>query len=162
VDRSLAILTHVQEEGAVPHIRNFDHVGITVADLDTVAKFFLVLGCEVEGRSFIEGEFIDTVIGIPNARSEIVMLRTPNNGTRLELARFVRPDHIPGSPNAMANELGVRNLGFEVDDVQAIVDLVANDGYGLVGGIGDYEGVWRMAYVRGPEGLIVSVAQRLG
>lgn len=145
----------------MPHIRNFDHVGITVADLDTVSEFFLALGCEVEGRTFVEGEFIDTVIGIPNARSEIVMLRTPNNGTRLELARFVRPDHIPGSPNAMANELGVRNLGFEVDDVQAVVDLVANDGYGLVGGIGDYEGVWRMAHVRGPEGLIVSVSQRL-
>jgi catechol 2,3-dioxygenase-like lactoylglutathione lyase family enzyme len=145
----------------VPHIRNFDHVGITVADLDTVSEFFLALGCEVEGRTFVEGEFIDTVIGIPNARSEIVMLRTPNNGTRLELARFVRPDHIPGSPNAMANELGVRNLGFEVDDVQAVVDLVANDGFGLVGGIGDYEGVWRMAHVRGPEGLVVSVAQRL-
>jgi hypothetical protein len=61
----------------------------------------------------------------------------------------------------MANELGVRNLGFEVDDVQAVVDLVASGGYGLVGGIGDYEGVWRMAYVRGPEGLTVSVAQRL-
>jgi catechol 2,3-dioxygenase-like lactoylglutathione lyase family enzyme len=144
------------------HIRRFDHVGITVADLDTVTEFFLALGCEVEGRTFVEGEFIDTVIGIPNARSEIVMLRTPNNGTRLELARFVRPDHIPGSPNAMANELGVRNLGFEVDDVQAVVDLAANDGYGLVGGIGDYERVWRMAHVRGPEGLIVSVAQRLG
>lgn len=145
----------------MPHIKNFDHVGITVADLDTVTKFFLALGCEVEGRMFVEGEFIDTVIGLPNARSEIVMLQTPNNGTRLELARFVRPDHIPGSPNAMANELGIRNLGFEVDDVQAVVDLVANDGYGLVGGIGDYEGVWRMAHVRGPEGLVVSVAQRL-
>jgi catechol 2,3-dioxygenase-like lactoylglutathione lyase family enzyme len=145
----------------VAHIRSFDHVGITVADLDTVTEFFVGLGCEVEGRMFIEGQFIDTVIGIPDARSEIVMLRTPNNGTRLELARFVRPDHTPGSPAAMANELGVRNLGFEVDDVQAVVDLVANDGYGLVGGIGDYEGVWRMAHVRGPEGLIVSVAQRL-
>lgn len=145
----------------MPHIKNFDHVGITVADLGAMTEFFLALGCEVEGRTFVEGEFIDTVVGIPNARSEIVMLRTPNNGTRLELARFVRPDHIPGSPNAMANELGVRNLGFEVDDVHAVVDLVANDGYGLVGGIGDYEGVWRMAHVRGPEGLIVSVAQRL-
>jgi catechol 2,3-dioxygenase-like lactoylglutathione lyase family enzyme len=145
----------------VAHIRKFDHVGITVADLDMVTEFFVRLGCEVDGRTFVEGAFIDTVIGIPNARSEIVMLRTPNNGTRLELARFVRPDDIPRPPDAMANELGVRNLGFEVDDVQAVVDLVANDGYGLVGGIGDYEGVWRMAHVRGPEGLIVSVAQRL-
>ena len=143
------------------HVRRFDHVGITVADLDAATQFFVALGLEIEGRTFVEGEFIDTVIGIPNARSEIVMLRTPNNGTRLELARFVRPDHIPRSPDAMANDLGVRNLGFEVDDVQAVVDLVVNDGYGLVGGIGDYEGVWRMAHVRGPEGLIVSVAQRL-
>jgi catechol 2,3-dioxygenase-like lactoylglutathione lyase family enzyme len=143
--------------------RRFDHVGITVADLDTVTTFFVALGLEIEGtRAFIEGEFLDTVTGIPDARTEIVMLRPPDGGTRMELSSFVRPDHQPGSPAAMANELGPRNVAFEVDDLQAAVDQLAMDGYGLVGGIGQYEHVWRMAYVRGPEGIIVSLAERIG
>ena len=142
-------------------VRRFDHVGITVADLDAVTEFFLVLGLEVENRMFVEGEFLDTVIGIPDSRTEVVMLKPPEDGTRLELSSFVRPDHLPGSPGAMANELGLRNVAFEVDDLQAAVDLAAEDGYGLVGGIGEYEGFWRMAYVR-PEGIIVSLAERLG
>lgn len=145
----------------MPHIRRFDHVGITVADLDTVAAFFVGLGFEVEGRTFMEGEFVDTVIGIPNSRSEIVMLRPPDGGTGLELSCFIRPNHEPGSPEAMSTELGLRNVMFEVDDLQAVVDRLATDGYGLVGGIGQYEDIWRMAYVRGPEGIIVSLAQRI-
>jgi catechol 2,3-dioxygenase-like lactoylglutathione lyase family enzyme len=145
------------------HARRFDHVGITVADLDTVTAFFVGLGLEVEGpRMFVEGEFLDTVIGIPDSRTEIVMLRPPDGGTRLELSSFVRPDHEPGSPAAMANELGLRNVAFEVDDLQAVVDRLAADGYGLVGGIGQYEQIWRMAYVRGPEGIIVSLAEHIG
>jgi catechol 2,3-dioxygenase-like lactoylglutathione lyase family enzyme len=80
----------------------------------------------------------------------------------LELSSFVRPDHEPGSPAAMANELGLRNVAFEVSDVNAAVDQLAADGYGLVGGIGDYENAWRMAYVRGPEGIVVSLAARIG
>ena len=142
-------------------IKRFDHVGITVADLDMVMAFFVELGLEVEGRMFIEGEFVDTVIGIPNSRSEIVTLLLPDGGTKLELSSFVRPDHEPGSPRSMSNELGLRNIAFEVDDLQAIVDRLASDGYGLVGGIGQYEDMWRMAYVRGPEGIIVSLAQRI-
>ena len=113
--------------------RRFDHVGITVADLETVTAFFVGLGLEVEGTTFVEGEFLDTVIGIPDSRTEIVMLRPPDGGTRLELSSFVRPDHEPGSPAAMANELGLRNVAFEVDDLQAAVDRLAADGYGLVG-----------------------------
>jgi catechol 2,3-dioxygenase-like lactoylglutathione lyase family enzyme len=144
------------------YIRRFDHVGITVADLDTVTAFFVGLGLEVEGRMFVEGEFVDTVIGIPDSRTEIVMLRPPHGGTTLELSSFVRPDHEPGSPTAMANELGLRNVAFEVDDLQAAVDELATEGYGLVGGIGEYEHMWRMAYVRGPEGIIVSLAERIG
>ena len=144
------------------HIKRFDHIGITVADLDTVTAFFEMLGLEVEGRMFVEGEFLDTVIGIPDSRTEIVMLRPPDDGTRLELSSFVRPDHVPGSPAPMANELGLRNVAFEVADLQAAVDAVAADGYGLVGAIGEYEGAWKMAYVRGPEGVIVSLAERLG
>jgi catechol 2,3-dioxygenase-like lactoylglutathione lyase family enzyme len=142
-------------------VRRFDHVGITVADLDTVTAFFVGLGFEVEGRMLMEGEFVDTVIGIPNSRSEILTLVPPDGGTRLELSSFVWPDHQPGSPNAMSTELGLRNLSFEVDDLQADVDRLAADGYGLIGGIGQYEDIWRMAYVRGPEGIIVALAQRI-
>jgi catechol 2,3-dioxygenase-like lactoylglutathione lyase family enzyme len=142
-------------------IRRFDHVGITVADVDKVSAFFVALGLEVEGRTFLEGEFLDTVIGIPDARTEIVLLRAPDGGAGLELARFIRPDHQPGSPTAMATELGVRSVAFEVDDLQAIVERLAKDGYGLVGGIGEYEDAWRMASVRGPEGIIVSLAERI-
>ena len=144
------------------YVQRFDHVGITVADLDAVTAFFVGLGLEVEGRAFVEREFLDTVCGIPGARTEIVMLRPPDGGTRLELSSFIRPDHLPGSPAAPANELGLRNVAFEVHDLQAAVDWAAADGYRLVGGIGEYEGAWRMAYVRGPEGIIVSLAERIG
>jgi catechol 2,3-dioxygenase-like lactoylglutathione lyase family enzyme len=154
--------TTTGEDGPMPHVRRFDHVGLTVADLDVVTAFFVALGLEVEGRTFVEGEFLDTVCGIPDSRTEIVMLKPPGDGTRLELSSFVRPDSVPGSPAAMANELGLRNVAFEVNDLQAAVDWAATEGYGLVGGIGEYEGAWRMAYVRGPEGIIVSLAERIG
>jgi catechol 2,3-dioxygenase-like lactoylglutathione lyase family enzyme len=143
-------------------LRAFDHVGITVADLDAATAFFVVLGLEVEGRTFVEGDFIDTVCGIPDSRTEIVMLRPPGGGTAVELSSFVRPAHDPGSPTAMANELGLRSVAFEVDDLRAAVDRLAVDGYGLVGGVGQYENAWLMAYVRGPEGIIVALAERLG
>ncbi|WP_449372713.1 VOC family protein [Arthrobacter psychrolactophilus] len=142
-------------------IIRFDHVGVTVRDLEAVTEFFVDLGLEVEGRTFVEGDFIDTVIAIPDSRTEIVMLRTPGGGTAVELSSFVRPEPIPGSSNAMANELGLRSLSFEVDDLHAHVDRLAAQGYLLVGGIGQYEGVWRMAYVRGPEGIIVALAERI-
>jgi catechol 2,3-dioxygenase-like lactoylglutathione lyase family enzyme len=142
-------------------ITRFDHVGITVADLDTAAAFFVGLGFEIEGRMAMEGEFVDTVIGIPNSRSEIVMLRLPNAGTGLELSSFVQPNHEPGSPNAMSTELGLRNVMFEVTDLDAIVARLSADGYRLVGRIGQYEDMWRMVYVRGPDGIIVALAERI-
>jgi catechol 2,3-dioxygenase-like lactoylglutathione lyase family enzyme len=141
-------------------IRQFDHVGITVEDLDATTAFFVELGFEMEGRTFLEGEFLDTVIGMSDSRAELVMLRPPGGGTGLELATFVRPDHEPGSPEAMANELGLRSVAFEVDDLEGMLERIASDGYSLVGGVGHYEGVWSMASVRGPEGIIVSLAQR--
>ncbi len=143
-------------------VKHFDHVGITVDDLDRATEFFVRLGFEVSGRTFVEGEFLDTVCGIPGSRTEIVGLQVPGGGTWLELARFVRPDHVPGSPEAMANELGLRNVCFEVDDLRSAVDELAADGYGLVGGIGEHEGTWLMAYVRGPEGIVVSLTERIG
>ncbi|WP_248579534.1 VOC family protein [Nocardioides sp. InS609-2] len=106
------------------HVQRFDHIGITVADLDSVTAFFVGLGLEVEGTGSVEGEFVETVCGIPGAHCEIAMLRPPDGGSRLELACFVRPDHVPGSPTAMANELGLRNVSFEVGDLKAAVDAV--------------------------------------
>src|SRR4051794_20952930 len=142
-------------------IQRFDHVGITVADLDAAIAFFVGLGLEVEGRMFMQGEFVDTVIGIQDSRSEMATLRLPDGGTALELSSFIKPDHKPGSPAAMSTELGLRNVAFQVDDLQAIVDKLSDDGFGLVGGIGEYENTWRMAYVRGPEGIIVALAERI-
>ncbi len=78
------------------HVRRFDHVGLTVADLDLVTAFFVALGLEVEGKTFVEGEFLDTVCGIPGSRTEIVMLKPPGDSTRLELSSFVRPGSVPG------------------------------------------------------------------
>ena len=144
------------------HVQRLDHIGITVADLDSATAFFVGLGLEVEGTGSVEGEFVETVCGIPGARCEITMLQSPDGGARLELASFVTPDHVPGSPTAMANELGLRNVSFEVGDLQAAVDAVAADGYELVAGIGEYQGSVRMAYVRGPEGIIVSLFEQLG
>ena len=144
------------------HIQRFDHIGITVADLDLVTAFFVGLGLEVEGTGSVEGAFVETVCAIPGAHCEIAMLQSPGGGTRLELSRFVTPDHAPGSPMAMANELGLRNVSFEVGDLHAAVDAVAADGYGLIGGIGEYENSVRMAYVRGPEGIIVSLFEQFG
>ena len=142
-------------------LRRFDHIGITVSDLDQATAFFVGLGLEVEGTGTVEGEFVETVCGIPGARCQIAMLRPPDGGSRLELASFITPDNLPGTPTAMANELGLRNVSFEVDDLDSVLDRLAADGYGLVGGVGDYEHTWRMAYVRGPDGIIVSLAERI-
>jgi len=144
------------------HVQRFDHIGITVADLASATAFFVGLGLEVEGTGSVEGEFAETVCGIPGARCEIAMLRPPDGGSRLELASFVTPDHVPGSPTAMANELGLRNVSFEVGNLDAVVGELAKDGYGLVGGIGEYDNSVRMAYVRGPDGIIVSLFEKLG
>ena len=142
-------------------IKHFDHVGITVEDLDAATEFFVGLGLEVEGRMTMEGEFLDTVCGIPHARTEVVFLRPPGGGTGLELGRFVRPDSTPGSPEALANELGLRNVCFEIEDLPGTVERLAAEGYGLVGGIGEHENTWRMAYVRGPEGIVDALADRI-
>jgi catechol 2,3-dioxygenase-like lactoylglutathione lyase family enzyme len=144
------------------HVERFDHVGITVANLPSATAFFVGLGLEVEGTGSVAGEFVEAVCGIPGAHCEIAMLRPPDGGAGLELSSFVTPDHVPGSPAAMANELGLRNVSFEVRDLEAAVDAVAADGYGLVAGIGEYQDTVRMAYVRGPEGIIVSLFEQLG
>jgi len=90
------------------------------------------------------------------------MLRPPDGGSRLELASFITPDHLPGTPTAMPTELGLRTVAFEVDDHQTVLDRLTEDRYGLVGGVGQYENLWLMANVRGPDGIIMSLAERIG
>ena len=143
-------------------ITAFDHVGITVRDLDRVTTFFVTLGLEVEGRAFVEGAFIDTVIGMADSKTEIVMLRAPVGGTTVELSRFIRPDPEQVASAGVATELGLRSLAFEVDDLDSYVSRLADEGYPLVGGVGQHENMWRMAYVRGPEQIIVALAERIG
>ena len=140
----------------------FDHVGVTVADLDAAVRFFEELGLELEGRMHVEGGFLDTVCGIPGSRTEIAMMRPPGGGVALELATFERPGVLPGTPDAMANEVGLRNVCFEVEDLEGELARLARQGYGLVGGLGRYEDQWLMAYVRGPEGIVVSLSERIG
>jgi catechol 2,3-dioxygenase-like lactoylglutathione lyase family enzyme len=151
-----------ERPGPMSHVRRFDHVGITVDDLDGAIAFFTSLGLEPDGRAHVEGEFIDTVTGIPGSRTEICMMRVPGGETTVELSSFERPDAVAGSTAAMANELGLRSVAFEVDDIESAVAVVGAAGYGLVGGIGEYEGVWKMAYVRGPEGITVALAEQIG
>src|SRR3974390_163295 len=141
-------------------IRFFDHVGITVRDLDTVTAFFVELGFEVEGRTALEGEFLGTVVGMPDARTEIIMLRLPDGGTGIELSRFTRPSGVAGSPDPMHNELGLRNVTFEVDDLQVILDRLTTQGHRLVGGTGQVEGARSLASLRGPGGVMGNLAQR--
>jgi catechol 2,3-dioxygenase-like lactoylglutathione lyase family enzyme len=126
-------------------------MGITVADLDAAIAFFAELGLELEGRMSMAGEFVDTVIGIADSRSEIATLRPPDGGAGVELSSFTQPEYLPGPSAAMANEGGLRNISFQVDDLDAMVDRLGFQGFGLIGGVGQYENTWRMAYVRGPD-----------
>ncbi|PTL74253.1 glyoxalase [Rathayibacter caricis DSM 15933] len=142
-------------------ITGFDHIGVTVVDLEAATAFFVGLGLEIEGSTPVEGEFLDTVIGLSGARTEIVMLRPPGGGTAVELSRFVRPPSPTVPPPVGATEPGLRSLAFVVEDLAAVLARLADDGHGLVGGVGEHEGVWRMAYVRGPEGIIVALAERI-
>jgi catechol 2,3-dioxygenase-like lactoylglutathione lyase family enzyme len=143
------------------HIKRFDHIGVTVAHLDAATAFFVGPGLEVEGTGSVEGEFVETVCGIPGARCRIVMLRPPDGGSRLELSSFVTPENEPGSPTAMANVVGLRNVSFEVGDLDAALAAVAADGYGLVAGVGQHQNSVRMAYVRGPEGIVGSLFEQI-
>jgi catechol 2,3-dioxygenase-like lactoylglutathione lyase family enzyme len=107
------------------------------------------------------GEFVDTVIGIADSRSEIATLRPPDGGAGVELSCFTQPEHLPGPSAAMANEGGLRNISFQVDDLDAMVERLSTEGFGLIGGVGQYQNTWRMAYVRGPDGIIVALAERI-
>ena len=142
-------------------VERFDHVGVTVEDLEAVTAFFLNLGLEQEGPSqIVEGDWVDRVVGLTDVRVEVVMLRAPNGGTKLELSKFHRPVDERGPQSAPANQLGLCNVAFAVDDIQAVVDRLHADGFDLVGEVGVYEDAYRLCYVRGPEGIIVSLAEQ--
>ncbi len=138
-----------------------DHVNLTVADLPRTVTFFTSLGLELAERMTIEGEFLDTVVGLHDARTETVWLRPPGGGGALEVSRYDRPGHVltvPAPPHAV----GLRAVCLEISDLRATVARLDVEGYALVGDVGEHEGTWLMAYVRGPEGIIVSLTERIG
>lgn len=140
----------------------FDHVGITVRDLAEVRSFLEALGLEAEGKpQVVEGHFVSAVIGIEDSSVLNVMMSLPDGGTRLELSQFLRPlDDLEGIAQP-ANQPGLCNICFQVDDLDATVATARSLGYDLVGEVAEHEDVWRMCYVRGPEQIIVSLAQSL-
>lgn len=140
----------------------FEHVGVVVDDLDAAADFFLDLGFEREGGAFLaEGEWVDKVVGLDGARVEGIMVRTPDGTGKLELVKFHAPSDDEGVHPLPANRLGFRHIALEVNGLQTIVDGLRSRGFDTVGEIRDYEGIYRLCYVRGPEGLIVELAERI-
>lgn len=140
----------------------FDHVGVVVDDLDATASFFLKLGFEREGDGAVEGEWVDEINGLDGVRAEIVMVRAPDGSGRLELVKYHAPADDGGAHPSPPNRLGFRHVAVEVDDLTAIVDGLRDDGFDTVGEVRDYEDTYRLCYVRGPEGLIVELTERIG
>jgi catechol 2,3-dioxygenase-like lactoylglutathione lyase family enzyme len=143
-------------------IQRLDNLLIVVNDLDAVKAFFLALGLILEGETTVQGPAVDRLIGLPNTRATLVFLRTPDGHGRIELDKFHSPDPIPTTPaNPPVNALGLRRLMFAVDDLDALVARLLAHGAHLVGDIVQYESLYRLAYLRGPEGLIVALSQKL-
>ena len=142
-------------------IKRMDNVGIVVEDLDATIDFFRDLGLELEGRAMIEGEWAGWVTGLGDQHVEIAMMRTPDGHSRLELSRFLRPAVIADHRNAPVNALGYLRVMFAVDDLDATLERLRPRGAALVGEVVDYEGVYRLCYIRGPEGLLIGLAQEL-
>ncbi len=139
-----------------------DHIGIIVVDLEAAVRFFAELGLEREGGGTVEGAWVDAVVGLDGVRNEIVMMRTPDGHGRVELIRVDSPLGGGSPESAPSNRPGLRNVAFEVDDVRATVASLRELGFDLVGELADYEDVYRLCYVRGPEGIIVMLAESLG
>jgi catechol 2,3-dioxygenase-like lactoylglutathione lyase family enzyme len=140
-----------------------DNVLIVVEDLAAVKAFFLALGMEVEGETTVEGPAVDRLIGLQNVRATLVGLRTPDGHGRIELDKFHTPAAIrTGAENVPVNALGIRRIMFAVEDLDEVVARLCAHGAELVGEVVQYEDTNRLAYVRGPEGLIVGLAEQLG
>ena len=143
-------------------IQRMDHVSVVVDDLEAAVAFFVDLGLELEGQAPIEGPSVDRVNGLDGVRVDIAMMRTPDGHGRLELTKFHSPKAVSAEPeNALGNTLGLRSVMFAVDDIDATVaDLRAHGGE-LVGEVVQYQDSYRLCYVRGPEGIIVALAEQL-
>jgi catechol 2,3-dioxygenase-like lactoylglutathione lyase family enzyme len=140
----------------------FDHLGVVVDDLDAVQAFFLDLGFEREGGTLVEGEVVDRINGLDGVRADVVMVRTPDRTGKLELVKYHAPVDDTGAQVLPPNRPGFRHIAIEVDDLGAVVDQLREKGFDTVGEVADYGNVYRLVYVRGPEGLIVEFAQALG
>ncbi len=144
-------------------IQRMDNVLIVVEDIDAVIAFFVELGLELEGRGPVEGRWVERVIGIDDVEQEVAMLRTPDGHGKIELAMFHRPAVIRPEPKeAPANTLGIRRVMFAVDDIDDVVARLLTHRAELVGEIAQFEEVYRLCYVRGPEGIVVGLAEQLG
>jgi len=140
-----------------------DNVGIVVDDLKAAVAFFVELGLELEGEMTVEGQWVDRVVGLDGVRNDIAMMRTPDGHSRLELMKFHRPTAISAEPtNAPVNTLGIRRIMFAVDDIDDVVTRLQKQGAKLVGEVAQYEDMYRLCYLRGPEGIIVALAEQLG
>ena len=138
-----------------------DNVGIVVDDLETAIDFFVDLGLELEGRATIEGEWAGRVTGLGDQRVEIAMMRTPDGHGRLELSRFLAPPVVADHRKAPVNALGYLRVMFAVDDVDETLERLCNRGAQLVGEVVQYKNAYRLCYIRGPEGLLIGLAQEL-
>ncbi|WP_067816382.1 VOC family protein [Actinomadura kijaniata] len=144
-------------------IHRMDNVLIVVDDLEAVIAFFVELGMELEGKGPLEWRGAERVIGLDDVRQDVAMLRVPNGHGRVELAKFHRPEAVAPEPrDAPANTLGLRRVMFAVDDIEDVVARLRAHGAELVGEIVRYEDVYRLCYVRGPEGIVVGLAEELG
>ncbi len=139
-----------------------DNVGIVVESLDTVVPFFEELGLTLEGRAIIEGEWAGRVTGLGNQKVEIAMMVTPDGHSRLELSQFITPAIISDHRNAPVNTLGYLRAMFTVSDIDETLDRLKKHGAQIVGEIVQYENIYRLCYIRGPEGLLIGLAEELG
>jgi len=143
-------------------LRRMDNVGIVVESLDAAIAFFAELGLELEGRSTIEGDWSGRVTGLRGQRVEIAMMRTPDGHSRLELSRFLAPPVVADHRNAPVNALGYLRVMFAVDDLDDTLARLRTHGAEVVDEVVDYENVYRLCYVRGPEGILIGLAEELG
>ena len=143
-------------------IHRMDHVGIVVDDLAAATAFFVELGLKLQGEGSVEGGWVDRIVGLEGVRAELAMMQTPDGHGRLELTKFHAPSGRDGERHAPANTPGIRHLTFAVDDIDAVVAGLRSRGTELVGEVERYEDSYRLCYVRGPEGIIVELAERIG
>lgn len=143
-------------------IKRMDNIGIIVDDLEAVIDFFRELGLELEGQQAVEGRWVDQVIGLEGVRVDMAMMRVPGGQGRIELSKFHTPAAISAEPkNAPVNTLGIRRIMFAVDDIDDVLARLQGRGAELVGEVTQYEDKYRLCYVRGPEGILVALAQQL-